>query len=161
MLSLCLLVRTGLAAVATVEFTRLVEAAAAPGSGVVGAAPVSGAALQAIAAADGGTDGDDNAKGQSDKRMDGMRKPVTMAPSKVAAPLAYQRLLFEQLRQLLCDSDTAAAAAAAARALPWLLQRFCAALRHHQAVAAAGVWLIASCVDRCAPQSNLRPLHAI
>lgn len=58
------------------------------------------------------------------------------------APLGYQRLLFEHLRQALRNPSSAAAAAAA---LPWLLQRFCAALRHQLAIAAAGVHSVLRC----------------
>ena len=67
--------------------------------------------------------------------------PATGHPSrndsaaKHVAPLGYQRLLLEHLRQALRSSDSAAAATAA---LPWLLQRFCTALRHQQTIAAAG-----------------------
>ena len=132
-----LLVRAGLAAVATAAFTRLGKAAAASGSGMAGAAPGGVAAMQPIGSPDGAIDGEDDAEGHSAGRMDDTQKPATPAPSRAATPLAYPRLLFEQLRGTLCGSDRAAAAAAG-RALPWLLQRFCVALRHHQAVAAAG-----------------------
>ena len=134
------LLRAGLAAVAMAELAQLTKGAAQPDSGQRGGAPAAAiAAVQSAASADAASDGDERADSHAAGAGDGGRKYATLGLSKSAAPLAYQRLLFEQLRGTLSDTDISLAAAAS-RALPWLLQRFCVALRHHQAVAAAGAY---------------------
>ena len=59
-----------------------------------------------------------------------------------AAPRSYQRLLFQSLRSIvtgdLCEDSDASVLEAALRALPWMLNRFCAALKAHRATLAAG-----------------------
>jgi len=121
--------------VATAEFAALPRQAAHPT--FAPAAPVTAMSktdpelqLESVATAANDDDG-------SGPQNDGNPRHDGPAPKGVA-PLGYQRLLLEQLRQALHGSDSATATAAAA-ALPWLLQRFCVALRHQQALAAAGL----------------------
>ena len=142
---------------ATAEFAALPQQAAHPTAAP--ATPVAARSdtdpeLQLESVATAANDDDD-----SGPSNDGKPRPDGPAP-KGAAPLGYQRVLFEQLRQALHGGDSATATAAAT-ALPWLLQRFCVALRHQQTLAAAGLHLALQTIkttSRCSrptPQVNV------
>ena len=104
--------------------------------------PDIGVQLEPATVASAGDDDDDGASAPGGH-------PKHHGPGPMAAaPLGYQRVLFEQLQQALRGSDSATATAAAA-ALPWLLQRFCVALRHQQMLAAAGLYFALQANQSC------------